>query len=143
MNLLKTGSAYYAPAAAELEMVESILRDKKRVLPCAALLQGEYGYTDLYIGVPCVLGKGVEKVIEMKLGAEEKEMLEALGQGGPRGRRARSSRRSRFVKIHEYQAKELLREVRRAGAARPARDAPTPRRGALGELAELGARSRW
>jgi malate dehydrogenase len=58
-------------------MVESILRDKKRVLPCAAYLKGQYGYHDLFIGVPCVLGsKGVEKVIEMKLGAKEKEMLE-------------------------------------------------------------------
>jgi malate dehydrogenase len=70
-------SGYYAPAASTVAMVESIVRDRKRVLPCAALLTGEYGYHDLFIGVPCVLGKGgVEKVIEMKLGDKEKEMLE-------------------------------------------------------------------
>ncbi len=70
-------SGYYAPAASTVAMVESIVRDRKRVLPCAALLQGEYGYNDLFIGVPCVLGKaGVEKIIEMKLGDKEKAMLE-------------------------------------------------------------------
>ncbi|MEZ4454111.1 MAG: malate dehydrogenase [Nannocystaceae bacterium] len=70
-------SGYYAPAASVVAMVESIVRDRKRVLPCAALLQGEYGYHDLFIGVPCVLGKGgVEKIIEMKLGDKEKAMLE-------------------------------------------------------------------
>ena len=70
-------SGYYAPAASTIAMVESIVRDRKRVLPCAAMLQGEYGYNDLFIGVPCVLGKdGVEKIIEMKLGDKEKAMLE-------------------------------------------------------------------
>ncbi|HEY8379392.1 MAG TPA: malate dehydrogenase, partial [Nannocystis sp.] len=70
-------SGYYAPAAATVAMVEAIVRDRKRVFPCAALLQGEYGYNDLFIGVPCVLGKGgVERVIEMKLGEKEKAMLE-------------------------------------------------------------------
>ncbi len=70
-------SGYYAPAASTIAMVESIVRDRKRVLPCAAMLQGEYGYSDLFIGVPCVLGKdGVEKIIEMKLGHKEKAMLE-------------------------------------------------------------------
>jgi malate dehydrogenase len=70
-------SGYYAPAASTVAMVESIVRDRKRVLPCAALLNGEYGYNDLFIGVPCVLGKaGVEKIIEMKLGDKEKAMLE-------------------------------------------------------------------
>jgi len=70
-------SGYYAPAASTIAMVESIVRDRKRVLPCAALLQGEYGYSDLFLGVPCVLGKGgVEKIIEMKLGDKEKAMLE-------------------------------------------------------------------
>jgi malate dehydrogenase len=62
-------------------MVESIVRDKKRVLPCAAYLTGQYGYNDLYVGVPCVIGaKGVEKVIEMKLGDKEKAMLEISAQ---------------------------------------------------------------
>jgi malate dehydrogenase len=74
-------SGYYAPAASTIAMVESIVRDRKRVLPCAALLQGEYGYNDLFIGVPCVLGKdGVEKIIEMKLGDKEKAMLEVSAQ---------------------------------------------------------------
>lgn len=70
-------SGYYAPAAASVAMVEAIVRDKKRVLPCACLCQGEYGYNDLFIGVPAVLGAGgVEKIVEMKLGDKEKAMLE-------------------------------------------------------------------
>jgi malate dehydrogenase len=70
-------SGYYAPAASTVAMIESFLRDRKRVLPCACYLKGEYGYSDLFIGVPAVLGaNGVERVIEMKLGAKEKEMLE-------------------------------------------------------------------
>ncbi|MBE2195816.1 MAG: malate dehydrogenase [Anaerolinea sp.] len=70
-------SAYYAPASASVSMIESILKDKKRVIASAVYLQGEYGYKDLFIGVPAVLGaKGVEKIIEMDLNAEEKGMLE-------------------------------------------------------------------
>jgi malate dehydrogenase len=70
--LLKTGSAYYAPAAAAFEMVEAILQDRKRVLPCAAYLTGEYGVDGLYVGVPIVLGaRGMERVIEIELTAEE------------------------------------------------------------------------
>jgi len=77
VGLLKTGSAYYAPAASVVAMVESILKDKKRVLPCAALLRGEYGYKDLFIGVPCVLGaRGLDRVIEMKLDDKEKALLD-------------------------------------------------------------------
>ena len=77
VGLLKTGSAYYAPASSVVAMAESILKDKKRVLPCAALLAGEYGHKDLFIGVPCVLGaKGIEKVIEMKLNDHEKALLD-------------------------------------------------------------------
>lgn len=69
-------SAWYAPAAGTVEMVESIIRDQKRVIPSAVLLNGEYGYKDLYVGVPVVLGKaGVEKVIEMELDESEKAML--------------------------------------------------------------------
>jgi len=76
VGLLKTGSAYYAPASAAVEMAESILKDKKKVLPCAAYLQGEYGINDLYIGVPVKLGKdGVEQVIEITLTEEEKTAL--------------------------------------------------------------------
>jgi malate dehydrogenase len=68
VKYLKTGSAYYAPAASTVEMVESILRDKKKVLPCAVYLQGEYGLTDLFVGVPVKLGRGgIEKVFEVKL----------------------------------------------------------------------------
>jgi len=70
-------SAYYAPAAASVSMIEAILKDKKRVIACAVYLQGEYGYHDLFIGVPCVLGaKGMERVIVMDLNDEEKAMLE-------------------------------------------------------------------
>jgi malate dehydrogenase len=73
---LKTGSAYYAPSAAAVEMVESILKDKKKVLPCAAYLEGEYGVNGLFVGVPVKLGrKGIEKIYEINLTAEEKAML--------------------------------------------------------------------
>jgi len=72
VNLLKTGSAYYAPSAATVQMVEAVLRDKKRVIPCAAYLEGEYGLSDIYFGVPVVLGAGgVEKVLELPLNADE------------------------------------------------------------------------
>ena len=77
VNLLKTGSAYYAPSAAAVEMTESILKDKKRILPCAAFLEGEYGIKGLYVGVPCKLGaKGLEQVIEITLTAEERIALQ-------------------------------------------------------------------
>lgn len=72
--LLKTGSAYYAPATSAIAMAESFLKDKKRVLPCAAHLSGQYGVDDLYVGVPCVIGeKGVERVVEIELDAEAKK----------------------------------------------------------------------
>jgi malate dehydrogenase len=78
VNLLKTGSAFYAPASAAIAMAESYLRDKKRVLPCAAHLNGEYGVRSLYVGVPVVIGaKGVERVVEIELNAAEREMFEA------------------------------------------------------------------
>lgn len=77
VGLLKTGSAYYAPASSAIAMAESYLKDKKRVLPCAAKLKGEYGIDGLYIGVPVVIGAGgVEKIIEIKLSAEEQEMFD-------------------------------------------------------------------
>jgi len=76
VSLLKTGSAYYAPAAAVVQMAEAIVRDKKRILPCSAWLQGEYGMKDLFLGVPCKLGRsGLEKVIEVELTGEEKAAL--------------------------------------------------------------------
>lgn len=72
VKLLKTGSAFYAPATSAIAMAESYLKDKKRVLPCAAYLSGEYGVSGLYIGVPCVIGaKGVERVVEIELDAQE------------------------------------------------------------------------
>ncbi|MGF7149050.1 malate dehydrogenase [Sphingomonas zeicaulis] len=74
--LLKTGSAFYAPATAGIEMAEAYLKDKKRVLPCAAYLSGEYGVNDLYVGVPVIIGAGgVEKVIEIELNEEAKANL--------------------------------------------------------------------
>src|SRR5271163_486207 len=77
VNLLKTGSAFYAPAASAIAMAESYLRDKKRVLPCAAYLNGEYGVKDLYVGVPVVIGaKGVERVVEIELNGAERSMFE-------------------------------------------------------------------
>ncbi|MFY9747260.1 MAG: malate dehydrogenase [Acidobacteriaceae bacterium] len=76
VKYLKTGSAYYAPSAATVEMVEAILKDKKKILPCAAYLEGEYGIRGYYIGVPCKLGsRGIEQIIEIKLAPEEDAAL--------------------------------------------------------------------
>jgi malate dehydrogenase len=73
---LKTGSAYYAPSAAAVQMVEAIALDKKRILPCSAWLQGEFGLKDVFCGVPCKIGrKGLEKVIEVTLTGSEREEL--------------------------------------------------------------------
>ncbi|MGA8366782.1 MAG: malate dehydrogenase [Candidatus Acidiferrales bacterium] len=77
VNLLKTGSAYYAPSAAVAEMVEAILKDKKKILPCAAYLEGEYGIRGLFVGVPVKLGaRGIEQIVEIKLSTEEKAALD-------------------------------------------------------------------
>jgi malate dehydrogenase len=77
VNLLKTGSAFYAPASSAIAMAESFLRDKKRVLPCATYLNGEYGVKDLYVGVPVVIGaKGVERVVEIELTGSEQAMFD-------------------------------------------------------------------
>jgi malate dehydrogenase len=77
VNLLKTGSAYYAPSAAAVEMVEAILKDKKKILPCAVYLEGEYGINGLFVGVPVKLGaKGAEDIIQIKLTAEENAALQ-------------------------------------------------------------------
>jgi malate dehydrogenase len=76
VKLLKTGSAYYAPASSAIEMAEAFLKDKKKILPCAVYLDGEYGVNDLYVGVPVIIGaKGVEKIIEIKFNSDEKEMF--------------------------------------------------------------------
>jgi malate dehydrogenase len=72
--LLKTGSAFYAPAASAIAMAESYLKDKKRVLPCAAHLTGQYGVKDMYVGVPVVIGsKGVERIVEIELAGKDRE----------------------------------------------------------------------
>ncbi len=77
VGLLKTGSAFYAPASAAVEMAEAILRDKKKILPCAAYLEGEYGISNLFIGVPVKLGEtGIEEIMEIKLLDEEKKALD-------------------------------------------------------------------
>jgi hypothetical protein len=77
VKYLKTGSAYYAPSAAAVEMAESILKDKKKVLPCAALLEGEYGIHGLFVGVPVKLGaRGIEQIFQVKLLPEEQAMLQ-------------------------------------------------------------------
>ncbi|MBV8961608.1 MAG: malate dehydrogenase [Hyphomicrobiales bacterium] len=77
VNLLKTGSAFYAPAASAIAMAESYLKDKKRVLPCATFLEGQYGQKGLFLGVPVVIGaSGVERVVEIELNSEEKAMFE-------------------------------------------------------------------
>lgn len=77
VNYLKTGSAFYAPGASAVQMAEAVLKDKKRILPVAAYLNGEYGSKDIYTGVPCIIGGGgVEKVLELELKPEEKAALE-------------------------------------------------------------------
>src|SRR6195256_1337124 len=77
VNLLKTGSAFYAPAASAIQMAESYLKDKKRLLPCAAYLNGEYGVKDMYVGVPVVVGaNGIEKIVEIDLNAAERAMFQ-------------------------------------------------------------------
>ena len=81
VKLLKTGSAYYAPAMSAVEMVEAILTDQKRLVPCSVLLEGEYGMKDLFIGVPIVLGgKGVERIVKLELSAEELAALQKSGK---------------------------------------------------------------
>ena len=77
VGLLKTGSAYYAPSSAAIAMADAFLKDKKRVLPCAACLRGEYGLRDIYVGVPAVIGaKGVERIVEINLNRSERKMFE-------------------------------------------------------------------
>jgi malate dehydrogenase len=77
VSLLKTGSAYYAPSAATVEMVEAILKDKKKILPCAAYLEGEYGINGLYVGVPVKLGaNGIEEIIQINLTTDERAALQ-------------------------------------------------------------------
>ena len=77
VKLLERGSAFYAPAASAIAMAEAYLKDKRRVLPCAVMLNGEYGIKDMYVGVPVVIGaNGVEKIVEIELNTEEKAMFD-------------------------------------------------------------------
>ncbi len=81
VNLLKTGSAFYAPGAAVVEMVEAIVKDKKRLLPCSAILDGEYGLRDLCFGVPVVLGaRGIERIVEIELSADERAAVQVSAE---------------------------------------------------------------
>jgi malate dehydrogenase len=81
VGYLKTGSAYYAPAAAAVQMAEAIVKDKRRILPCSAWLQGEYGMKDIFLGVPCLLGEGgLKKIYEVELSDEEKAALATSGE---------------------------------------------------------------
>jgi malate dehydrogenase len=78
VKLLKTGSAYYAPAAATVAMAESIIKDKKRILPCAAYCDKEYGIGGYFVGVPCILGSaGVERIIEIQMDENERKMMQS------------------------------------------------------------------
>ena len=82
VNFLKTGSAYYAPSSAAIQMIEAIVKDKKRILPCAVLLKGEYGIKDVVVGVPIKIGKkGVEEIIQIKLTSEEQAALQKSADG--------------------------------------------------------------
>jgi malate dehydrogenase len=77
VKYLKTGSAYYAPSSAAVQMCEAIVRDQKRILPCAAWLEGEYGMSGLFLGVPCKLGRaGLERILEVELTPEERDALQ-------------------------------------------------------------------
>jgi NAD-dependent malate dehydrogenase len=98
---LKTGSAYYAPSAAAVEMVEAILKDKKKIVPCAVYLQGEYGIEGYYIGVPCKLGAaGLEQIIEIKLTAEEDAALKKKKSEGALRRSAFSGKESSHARFY-------------------------------------------
>jgi malate dehydrogenase len=86
VSLLKTGSAYYAPAASVADMVEAVITDRKHLAPCAAYLRGEYGIDDLFIGVPTILGKnGVERIIELELLEDERTLLRASADAVRKG----------------------------------------------------------
>jgi len=81
VKLLKTGSAYYAPAMSAVEMVAALLTDQKRLVPCSVLLEGQYGLKDIFLGVPVMLGgKGVEKILELKLSPDELAALQKSGK---------------------------------------------------------------
>ena len=125
VKLLERGSAFYAPAASAIAMAEAYLKDKKRVLPCAAYLTGQYGINDMYVGVPVVIGAGgVEKIVEIELNADRKSGVREILRGGAgTDRRVTQADRLRnpAMNIHEYQGKELLKRYGVDGAGRPCR----------------------
>ena len=136
VGLLKTGSAFYAPASSAIQMAEAYLKDKRRVLPCAAYLRGEYGINGLYVGVPCIIGaRGVERVVEIKLTPDERAMfiqsvravrglvrLTLRMMGKAKKAKAKAKTRKAEAKkrtVRKAAAKE--RTVKKAAAKRPAK----------------------
>ena len=136
--LLKTGSAFYAPASSAIQMAEAYLKDKRRVLPCAAYLRGEYGINGLYVGVPCIIGaRGVERVVEIKLTPDERAMftqsvravrglvrltLRMMGKAKKAKAKAKAKTRKAAAKkrtVRKAAAKK--RAVKKAAAKRPAK----------------------
>jgi malate dehydrogenase len=86
VSLLKTGSAFYAPGASAAKMVEAVLKDEKRLLPASAFLRGEYGFKDIFLGVPVILGRnGVERIVELPLSDGEKKALESSAEAVRKG----------------------------------------------------------
>ena len=168
VNLLKTGSAFYAPAASAVAMAESYLKDKKRVVPCAAWLNGEYGVKDLYVGVPAVIGsKGVERIVEIQLNGAERTMFEksaesvatlveacrkiapkswadnehprVSGQGG--AARVRRAGAARACRLHGRGGREGRARPRAAGAGGEGADPRRrPRQGRRRQGGEVGRR---
>ena len=161
VNLLKSGSAFYAPASSAIAMAESYLKDKKRLLPCAAYLNGEYGVKDMYVGVPVVIGaKGVERVMELEFNGAEREMfdksvtavrtlIDACNKIAPQLGKitiaASRSRGGRRMNIHEYQAKRSSRNsaCRSRRGFRPSRwrKPSTPRRSSAARCGPSSRRS--
>ena len=142
VNLLKTGSAFYAPAASAVAMAESYLRDKKRVLPCAAYLNGEYGMKDLYVGVPAVIGaKGIERIVEIQLERRGARHVRQVGRSGADPDRRLQEDRAAPGEVervergagrsHEHPripGQSRAQRVRRARAARASRPSRSTRR---------------
>jgi len=132
--LLKTGSAFYAPASSAIQMAEAYLKDKRRVLPCAAYLRGEYGINGLYVGVPCIIGaRGVERVVEIKLTPDERAMFTqsvravrglvrlTLRMMGKAKKAKAKTRKATAKKRTVRKAAAKKRAVKKAAAKRPAK----------------------
>ena len=138
--LLKTGSAFYAPASSAIQMAEAYLKDKRRVLPCAAYLRGEYGINGLYVGVPCIIGaRGVERVVEIKLTPDERAMftqsvravrglvrltLRMMGKAKKAKAKAKAKTKTRKAAAKKRTVRKAAakkRAVKKAAAKRPAK----------------------